>query len=907
MTRTRARLPVGGVALAASAAALFSVLAARIEAVVAGQTLVVGLPWIPTLGARLSFHLDGLSLLFALLVTGIGAVVFLYAGAYLRGEARLGQFYAALALFAAAMLGVVLADNVILLFVCWELTSLASYVLIGFRHERAAAREAALQALLVTGLGGLALLGGLLLLAAMAGSTELSAIVRAGAAVRADARYPAALGLVLVGAFTKSAQVPFHFWLPAAMEAPTPVSAYLHAATMVKAGVYLLARLAPALGGTALWQVSVTAGGAATAVAGAVLALGTTDLKRILACTTVSALGVLVMLLGAGSPAAVAAAVVVLLAHALYKGALFLGAGSIEHGTGSRDVSALGGLGASMPATAVVMGVAALGLAGMGPVLSFVGKEMAFEALLAGGAASGLQMVAVAALWASAAAGVALAGVVFLRPFFGSPGAGVTPGVGAPLPVEPTGAEGERSEGAPSDWAEGERSGGAPPDWTEARGSGAPPPEWAEGEGSGGAPPDWTEARGSGAPPPERADAKRARAPRPDRAETGDQTTHEAPWAMTAGPLLLAVLGVVFGIQPALVYALVAPAAASVAGRPVPVDLALWHGLSPSLAASAAAVVVGVGIYLGWPRVRAVAAPARWWGPARWYDAGLRLLAWTADRQTRLLQSGYLRLYLLLIMVASGGAAWLALARGAAGIVAPAGVATLPGATSSVPASSAQTLSVSTSPASTSSVSTSSVPGWADVYLADVHLYEVVVAGLILAGALVAAASRSRLGAVAALGVVGAGVSLIYALFGAPDLAMTQILVEALTVLLFVLAFYHLPRFARLSSRPARVRDALAAGVVGTLAAVLVLMAAGAPKGRQVARYYAEQSLPAAHGRNVVNVILVDFRGLDTLGEITVLATAAMGVYVMLRLRGSEGRGGAGGAGGAGGVGGAGG
>jgi multicomponent Na+:H+ antiporter subunit A len=328
---------------------------------------------------------------------------------------------------------------------------------------------------------------------------------------------------------------------------------------------------------------------------------------------------------------------------------------------------------------------------------------------------------------------------------------------------------------------------------------------------------------------------------------------------MTAGPLVLAALGVVFGLHPALVHALVAPAAASIAGRAVPVDLALWHGLSPSLGASAAAAAAGVGLYLTWPRVRAAVAPARWWGPARWYDAGLGLLTWTADRQTRLLQSGYLRLYLLVIVVTSGGAAWLALARGAVGIGAPAGVPPLPGATSAVPV-------------------------WTQV-----RLHEGVVAGLILAAALAAAASRSRLGAVAALGVVGAGVSLIYALFGAPDLAMTQILVEALTVLLFVLAFYHLPRFARLSSRPARVRDAVAAGLAGALVAGLVLAAAGAPKPRPVARYYAEQSLPAAHGRNVVNVILVDFRGLDTLGEITVLATAAVGVYVMLRLRGGGG------------------
>lgn len=769
----RGPVSVAAPVTAAAALGLFAVFAARLETVAKGQALVVRLPWMPTLGAHLSFHLDGLSLLFALLVTGIGAIVFLYAGAYLAGEARLGQFYAFLLVFAAAMLGLVLADNVILLFVCWELTSLASYFLIGFRHDRAAAREAALSALLVTGLGGLALLAGLLLLAAAAGSMELSQIVRAGPTVRANPRYAAALVLVLLGTFTKSAQVPFHFWLPAAMEAPTPVSAYLHAATMVKAGVYLLARLAPVLGGTLLWEVSLTAVGAATTVVGAALALVTTDLKQILAYTTVSALGTLVMLLGVGTAGVAAAGVVVLLAHALYKGALFLGAGAIEHGAGSRDVSGLSGLRAAMPVTAATMGLAALALAGVGPVLSFVGKELALEALLAGPRGSGAAALwasaapwaAAATLWASAAGSVALAGVVFLRPFRGParPGHGERPWVGA--------------TGAPH------------------------------------------------------------RAP------------HEAPWAMTAGPLLLAALGVVFGLRPALVHALVAPAVASIAGRPTPVELALWHGLTPSLALSGAAVIAGAGLYLGWSGLRglAVSVHERWWGPARWYADGLRLLSWIADRQTRLLQSGYLRRYLLVIIVASGGAAWLALARSAV-----------------VPAA----------------------PAWTDA-----RLYEVVVAALILAAALAAATSPSRLGAVAALGVVGAGVSLIYALFGAPDLAMTQILVEALTVLLFVLAFYHLPRFARLSSRPARARDALAAGLVGALVAVLVLVAAGEPEASRLARYYAERSLSAAHGRNIVNVILVDFRGLDTLGEITVLATAATGVYVMLRLRSAGGTG----------------
>ena len=342
--------------------------------------------WIPQLGVSLALRLDGLSATFALLITGIGALVVLYAQGYLRGDAGLGRFYAYLFGFLGAMLGLVLADDLVLLFVFWELTSVCSYLLIGWHHETEAARSGALRALVVTGAGGLALLGGVVLLGIMqerAGVApdriwRISALATAD--LRADALYPAAMVLILLGAFTKSAQFPFHFWLPSAMTAPTPVSAFLHSATMVKAGIYLLARLHPALGGTPLWHYAVTVGGAVTMVVAALGAACQTDLKRILAYSTVSVLGTLVMLLGPGTDECIRAAVILLVAHALYKAALFMVAGNVDHEAGTRDVTAMGGLRRLMPLTATAGCLAALSNAGAPPLFGFLGKELLYTA-----------------------------------------------------------------------------------------------------------------------------------------------------------------------------------------------------------------------------------------------------------------------------------------------------------------------------------------------------------------------------------------------------------------------------------------------------------------------------------------------------------------------------------------------
>jgi multicomponent Na+:H+ antiporter subunit A len=520
----------------------------------------VSYPWAPELGVQLSFRLDGLSLLFALLITGVGALILIYSGSYLAGHPRLGRLYALLLMFMASMLGLVLADNVLALFVFWELTSLSSYLLIGFDHERAPARAAALQALLITGGGGLALLAGLLLLGQAGGSLELSTLLGLGEEIRSHPLYPAILVLVLLGAFTKSAQFPFHFWLPGAMEAPTPISAYLHSATMVKAGIYLLARLSPALGGTDLWTLSVGGAGACTMLLGAWLATQQSDLKRILAYSTVSALGMLTLLLGLGGQMAIVAAMAFLLGHALYKGALFLVAGAIDHETGTRDVDQLRGLGLRMPVTALAAALAALSLAGIPPLFGFIAKELFYEASLQ----------APLARWTTAAVVganvllVAIAGWVGLRPFLG----------------------------------------------------------------------------------------KRAATPR---------DPHEAPPGMWLGPLFLAGLGLAMGVWPDLrtaAAALLRGASESILHANVEIELALWHGLNPALRLSALTLACGIVVYLLRGPLRKASRPFAGlgrWGPAAGYELSLKLLVGLADGQTRLLQSGYLRYYLWIILVTSVG------------------------------------------------------------------------------------------------------------------------------------------------------------------------------------------------------------------------------------------------------------
>jgi multicomponent Na+:H+ antiporter subunit A len=693
------------------------------------------LPWAPSLGLSLSFNLDALGLLFATLITGVGSLIVLYAGGYLEHHPHANRFHASLFAFMGAMLGVVLSDNVLTLFVFWELTGFTSYLLIGFDHERAPARAAALQALIVTGAGGLALLAAGLLLIDVTGTTNVSAMTRT--TIVGSPLYPAIAGLTLLAAFTKSAQVPFHFWLPKAMEAPTPVSAYLHSATMVKAGVYLIARVTPVLGTTWLWTTAVTLVGAATVIVGAYRAVQETDLKRILAYSTVSALGVLTMLLGVGTRETIIAALVYLLAHAAYKGALFLVAGAIDHETGTRDIRTLAGLRRTMPITALAGGTAALSMAGVPLTLGFVGKDGAYDALLH--APDWLPWLLVLFVIASILLGLAglLAGVL---PFHGNARSAIR--------------------------------------------------------------------------------------------------AHEPAWSLWLPPLVLALTGLLMGVAPSILDGPLSAAATAIAGIPADASLALWHGATPAvllsvftLAAIGSAFAVRDGLR------------TRTWIPRRGTEDVYNGMLAALDAVSRTigppLHSASLRTYVMVIAlttIAVGGTA----------------LVTDPGLGSAV-------------------VRTS------------INVHDVLIVLFIIAGAIAAALARSTMSAVLSLGAVGYGVATMFLTFGAPDLAMTQFSVETLTVLIYVLVFRHFRGLGELSPRLIRVRDALIAAGVGTLIGGLVLSVATTETGPRLRQYFAEFGPTLGHGRNIVNVILVDFRAFDTLGEITVLATAAIGVRGLLR------------------------
>jgi len=340
---------------------------------------ILAIPWMPQLGLSLSLRLDGLSFLFCSLVLGIGLLVILYGRYYLEDEDERDRFFAFLLLFMGAMLGLVASENLLGMVVFWELTSVSSFLLVAFKNHEAAARRGARRALGVTGLGGLALLGGVLLLGKVAGSFALTEVLAAGDVIRADPRYPAVLGLILVGVFTKSAQVPFHFWLPGAMSAPTPASAYLHSATMVKAGVFLLARLWPALAGTEIWFVTVTGIGLATMLFAAVVALFQDDIKGLLAYSTISHLGLITALFGLNTETGVVAGLFHILNHATFKASLFMAAGIIDHETGTRDLTRLGGLAPYMKSTALLATVASSAMAGIPLLNGFLSKEMFFK------------------------------------------------------------------------------------------------------------------------------------------------------------------------------------------------------------------------------------------------------------------------------------------------------------------------------------------------------------------------------------------------------------------------------------------------------------------------------------------------------------------------------------------------
>jgi multicomponent Na+:H+ antiporter subunit A len=709
-----------------------------LRSALSGTVVEDSVEWIPRLGLSLSFRLDGLSSLFVLLICGVGTCVVLYAAHYFDGHADAGRFQATLFAFMAAMLGVVSTDNVLALFVFWELTGFTSYLLIGFEHENGVARRSAQQALLVTGAGGLGLLAGGVLLSQAAGTTSIHELVGHAALLKAHPAYTASVLCVLLAAFSKSAQFPFHFWLPNAMAAPTPVSAYLHSATMVKAGIYLVARLTPGLGGTALWTTLVVATGGLTMLGAAWRAVQETDLKRILAYSTVGSLGTLMVLLGVGTPPSIAAALAYLVAHGCYKGSLFLLAGVLDHATGTRDITQLRGLRRVMPLSAGVGALAAASMAGLPPFLGFLAKEQSYSAVL--GQSFWPYLLAAALVGSGALLGTAglMAGVApFVGPASGSSERGHDPGVG-----------------------------------------------------------------------------------------------------LWVSPLVLASLGL-GGVLAGLSGPIMSLATSAVVGHPVSVELSLWHGWSLPLLLSAITLALTLLGYITRGSTRGLAWPHALRGE-RLYDAAIAAVEAVSARFAPGLQDASLTAYVMTFIITAGVLVGTAL------------------------------------------FSTTGVP--VPESMLPVQVHEVLLTLLVVGAALAAVRAQTTMTAVLSLSVAGYGVALMFLLYGAPDLALTQFAVETLTAVIFVFVFWQLPRTEERTSPRAKQRDAFVAIAFGALVGALTLASAIHPTNSRLRDFYATAAPTLAHGRNIVNVLLVDFRALDTLGEITVLVTAALGVSALLRI-----------------------
>ncbi len=715
----------------------------HVPAVMDGGIVEARAEWLPQLGLNATFFLDGLGLLFAGLILGMGLLIIIYARYYLTRDDPMGEFYTYLLLFQGAMVGIVLSDNVLMLLVFWELTSLSSFLLIGYWKHLPEGRQGARMALAVTGMGGLAMIAGMLILGDIAGSYDLTVILQNREAIQASPLYLPALILILIGAFTKSAQFPFHFWLPHAMAAPTPVSAYLHSATMVKAGLFLMARVWPVMAGTEAWFYIVGTVGLITMVMGAVIALFKDDLKALLAFSTVSHLGLITMLLGFGTPFGAVAAVFHIINHATFKAALFMTAGIVDHGVHTRDIRRLGGLRHAMPVTFAIATVTALSMAGIPLLNGFLSKEMMLEeAAHTIWAGSHWPVPALATLGALFSAAYSFRYIVHV--FLG----------------------------------------------------------------------------------PERDDYPAA--------------PHEARFGLWGPPAFLATLVVLIGLWPALLAGpLVATTATAVIGSELPhYTLKIWHGVTPALFMSVIAVAGGaMALVLFRPLDRAWrAAPVP--VAKAMFDGVVEGAAGLSRRLTDALHDGALTRYaaiFVVTVVALGAYAFFG------GDIGPPSRVT--GPPPLIP-----------------------VVTW--------------VLLMVAAGGLVAF-HRNRLLALVLMAIVGLVVSIGFSYLSAPDLALTQISVEVVTIILLLLALNFLPNRTPVESSAARrVRDGAIATVAGIgsggLIYALLVRDFAAPS---ISGFHLANSYKGGGGNNVVNVILVDFRGFDTFGEIIVLGIAALIIY----------------------------
>ncbi|MEX1162715.1 MAG: hydrogen gas-evolving membrane-bound hydrogenase subunit E [Nitriliruptor sp.] len=711
-------------------------LGASTPTVLGGEAVTAEVRWIPQVDISFTLRMDGIGLLFALIVLGIGAVVLAYAARYFGRDQRrkASRYLALLTFFAGAMLGLVLADDVVLLFVFWELTSISSFFLIGGLGE---GKAGATRALLITSIGGLALFAGAILLGVEGGTTSLSALAADPSAIVASPLAPVIVVLLLLAVATKSAQLPFHFWLPGAMVAPTPVSTYLHAATMVKAGIYLLFRTTGILSEVPMWTPTLVVLGGATAVYAAFVATTQDDLKGLLAFSTVSQLGMIVLILGVGTPLAIAVAGLYTLSHALYKATLFMTVGIIDSATGTRSLAALGGLRRHLPLVALAGGLAAISMAGLLPLVGFVAKEEAFAALLhaetawVGPVGTALAVLASFGTFAYSAR-------YYLGTFEG--------------PV---------------------------------------------------------------------------RTP-----------AHRAPAGFVLPAVLTGVAGLALGLVVPVLDPLVNGLARDATGTDPELHLALWHGLTLPLGLSILVVLVGSALYLQRDRVTGLLTRRPLPRGADVFDRAYDGLLALGSRVGRTSTSDATVTYLLPVLLTA---------------VAVVGAAT------------------------------------ATIDLSDLGAPAPSLAGdgvviVLLLGAVIAAVvARGRLAAIAALGLTGFTVAVWFVLLGAPDLALTQILIETLTVALVVVVFRRLPGRFPNAGRRRRVLGIVTAALVGTGAATATYLATGRRELSDIGGSLLAEGQDLTGGANVVNTILVDFRALDTLGEVVVLAIAALGILALVR------------------------
>jgi multicomponent K+:H+ antiporter subunit A len=719
-----------------------------IELPFANQTLIQSWSWLPTIGLDFAFRLDGLALLFTLLIQIIGLLVILYARYYLSARDSMGRFFAYLLMFMGSMLGIVLSENLIQLVVFWELTSLTSFLLISYWQDQQDARDGARMALAITGAGGLAMLAGVLLIGHIVGSFNLTEVLAAGDLIRQHDLYLPALVLILLGVFTKSAQFPFHFWLPHAMAAPTPVSAYLHSATMVKAGIFMLARLFPALSGTEAWGWLVGGAGMITMVLGAYTALFKHDLKGLLAYSTISHLGLITLLFGFSTQLAAVAAIFHIINHATFKASLFMVAGIIDHECGSRDMRKVNGLLKYMPHTAVLAMIAASAMAGVPLLNGFLSKEMFFEQAVTATGGNSLAWAIPVLVTFGAIFSVAYSLRFIHDVFFNGEPVGLT------------------------------------------------------------------------------------------------KTPHEPPRFMKIPVDILVILCLGVGIAPMVLVApiLSVAVAASLQSAPPQFSLAIWHGLNLPLMMSFIAMAIGAVVYFNRHKL------------FRWHDDTLPRI------DARLLFNRVLHG----LLVASGRVTRLfdrgSLQNAISWVLLSAVVAMVYGFTQF------------------------NSPFLGDRQILDIDYLTLSMAAIMaLASVLTAVMHHRRLVSLIIVGVIGLMVSLGFVKFSAPDLALTQLSVEVVTVVLLLLALFFLPQHTpQEQNRKRLIRDlflSISIGVSVMLLAIAVLTRDYAP----ISDFFIANSKPGGGGTNVVNVILVDFRGFDTLGEIVVLALAGLGIFALLQ------------------------